>query len=436
MPRFILERSPYLGASPIGSLYGLRLHMKSDHPDQRDSRVHAKGFSTGLLALFLGLVITASTRAGGLKIVPPPEGMYMGHASLGRGEAKDLERLLGAKVPLWWPGGVDGVEGGAPLDFSAEFARLGWNRGYPMLVGALEASPAHRGFTVDKLLGGHYDAELHRLAEKFKEFGKPMFFETAREINLVLGRYMGGFGLRGDQPIDWAIANNSSHNSFDASRFTVPGNSGLLDGLGSSDVCDGLERAVAAQRYYYDFFTRREGIDFLTFGTMGWGISAETPKDRLRESCTRNFAEFYRGIKDYSDWITVTWYMFDDSDQGRTSAKKYLSALDGFMDGLRRQGNEKPIMIMELGFCGPNQDTKIVRMQAGLKSIIHKYPEIKAIVLWGEEENFPCGVTRGASGLALRDIVAASREKFEACVHLSNGETLPDCRSMRRGESD
>ena len=54
---------------------------------------------------------------------------------------------------------------------------------------------------------------------------------------------------------------------FNPSKFP---NKALYTDLGDPNVCDGVERLIAAQRYIYDFLVRKEGLKFLTFDTMGW----------------------------------------------------------------------------------------------------------------------------------------------------------------------
>jgi hypothetical protein len=293
-------------------------------------------------------------------------------------------------------------------------------------AGAYEAYPGHGDFTVDKLLAGHYDQDLSRLAQQFREFGKPMFFATAREPNVVLADYLGGFGPDGDKSTSWAMQNDRT-----LTEFTPPagpaGNPDLYAGLGLPDACDGLERLAAAQRYYHDFFVRREEIDFLTFESMGWSVSIPSFMPLQDGPCV-DWAAFYRMIGDTVDWVSFNWYMATDEGLPQPPISTYLDELRAFMHTVRQTAPGKPVLITELGFCGPDQGDKVSQ---GLHALIHEYPEIHGFIQWADlnPEEQGCGLSSGEDGTAFRRVVDANPDRFHSCVSFSDGSLQPNCRS-------
>ncbi|MEL6823790.1 MAG: hypothetical protein AAFP70_18695, partial [Calditrichota bacterium] len=216
-----------------------------------------------------------------LKIAPPPQGgVYIGQYEWMPGHVDTLEMTI--QQPTAWfsrQGAMDINSGGFPV-FDPVAAENAWQNGKIVIVNAIEAitdplESTVADFTVDKLLQGAYDTTLTRLASEFRQFSKPMFFITAREPLGIGFDYMGGFGSAGDENLEWALVNNSGFAEFDPSGFPY---SFLYTDLGDPTVSDGVERLVAAQRYYHYVFTELEGLKFLTFETMGYpaGFDTET----------------------------------------------------------------------------------------------------------------------------------------------------------------
>ena len=301
-----------------------------------------------------------SNKSSSRKIIPPPnQGIYLGQSPRQPDDIQTFESAV-QKVAFWPYIVMSGQEevSESPLNFDIQTAEKAWREGYLVGVSAYEATPAHKPFTVDNLLQGMYDAELKKLAGQFRQFGKPMFFSTMREVNGLLGEWMGGFGPNGDQSIGWAFDNQKGFAEFDPQKFP---NSQLYLGLGRADTCDGLERAVAAQRYYYDFFVRKEKLDFLTLDTQGWAIPSikksaidEGYETKLNLDCN-NFSKFYNGIKDYSDWISIDWYLVTEATPQEPPISSFMDIFHEFMKELRATGTKKPIFFTELGFCGINK---------------------------------------------------------------------------------
>ena len=267
-----------------------------------------------------------------LKIVPPPAGgLYLGQYEWLQNDIATFESASGRKTALWskyrgtWANGYDAA--GQP-HFDVQAANLAWQDGKVIVVQAYNTHPAPgeseapEGFTVDKLLNGVYDAELRRFAGELRQYGKPTFFISGREPNGIGADYFGGFGPIGDKSLQWAIENKRGFAEFNPSTLPY---SALYSDIGTPQVCDGVERLKAAQRYYYDFFVRREGLKFLTFDSMGWAVHQlnqidydvadlpatvdKTYAKQLLQSC-HSFANFYPGDQ-YVDWVSLDFYMID-----------------------------------------------------------------------------------------------------------------------------
>jgi hypothetical protein len=320
------------------------------------------------------------------KILPPPVGVYLGQTEFNKGDIAAFERAVEKRVAiaadLSVMSGQEDVGDEGSLQFDIKLARKYWQHGSVVVVGAYEASPGHKPFTVDKLLRGHYDKALKKLASQFREFGKPMFFGTAREPNGVLAPYSGGYGPYGDKSAGWAERSGSGSTEF-RPPVGPDGKRDLYAGLGNDKVDDGIERLAAAQRYYYDFFIRREGLTFLTFETMGWVV----PTWLSEPEPIARFDTFYRLVADYSDWVSINFYMWtepENEDTGQANPEppieQYLGALSRAMEQVGRLAPDKPVLITELGFAEPNRAEKIRR---GLQEIIMRHPQIKGIIQWG-----------------------------------------------------
>jgi len=365
------------------------------------------------------------------KILPPAKGMYLGQTTFGGNEVATLEEATGKKLaividPTLVTGQEEVAEG--ELSFDIEKARGYWRNGYVIAVAAYEAYPGHRPFTVDNLIRGKYDEELRKLAGQFREFGKPMFFMTAREPNGVLAPYMGGFGRKGDMSVGWAMTNEKGFVEF-VPPAGPPGNPDLFAGLGDPTINDGLERLAAAQRYYYDFFIRREGLTFLTFESMGWVVmppmSSDDPPQgsyerKLIESSS--FEVLYSLIKDYTDWISINWYIAthpeeegpDEPPGPIRPIRDFTQSLSQFLPHLDSIAPGKPVLITELGFPPPNAREKV---ETGL-NLLMKHENIKAFAMWVGS----CQIRPGTpEGDAFKELVAENPDSFHSFVRFSDG---------------
>jgi len=370
------------------------------------------------------------------KVLPPETGLYLGQTTFGEGEVSLLEQAIGRKVPIILdPALVSGQEeaGEGELSFNIEEAREYWERGYVVAVAAYEAYPGHSPFTVDKLIRGDYDEELGELAAQFRAFGKPMFFMTAREPNGVLSPYYGGFGPEGDKSFDWAFDQKKGF-----AEFTPPagpeGNPDLFEGLGENDQNDGIERLAAAQRYYYDFFVRREGLTFLTFESMGWvvgpPIEVVGPPDPAEEHerallAKARFWDLYDLIKDHCDWVSINWYVdtHPEEEPGEPPPvvrpiADFIESMDAFLTELEQVAPGKPVLLTELGFPPPQADEK---MAQGMELFL-SHGNVKGAVFWVDMDIMSQVRPGEPEAAVLRDMVENSPESFPSTASCFDGE--------------
>lgn len=403
-----------------------------------------------------------------LKIAPPPTGgLYLGQYEWVQNDIATFESASGRKTALWskyrgsWANGYDAA--GQP-HFDVQAANLAWQEGRVIIVQAYNTHPAPGeseapvGFTVDKLLSGVYDADLHRFAGELRQYGKPVFFIAGREPNGIGADYFGGFGPAGDQSLRWAIENKRGFSEFNPSSLPY---ASLYSDIGTPQVCDGTERLKAAQRYYYDFFVRREGLKFLTFDTMGWSVNQvnqieydvnELPATidkayakQLLQSC-HSFVNFYPGDL-YVDWVSLNFYMLDYYAKdwpGLTQdyvnpIDNHFAALDVVLREVQTVAPNKPVFFMELGFPDGMQQSSswaAQKIATGLPRIISGYPQIHGFAMWSEHPSwmipgvFPydCLIRPGTlQGTALKNAVSANPAAFHSCVYLSDGKLHPNC---------
>lgn len=390
-----------------------------------------------------------ATNYSSLKIAPPPNGgIYLGQHEWRQWESPDdietFEAAVGRKVALFsvLPMAYDD----SGLSFQPEIAEEAWQKGKMVSAHGLGASPMEaadnkiNGFTVDRLLKGEFDDKIHQLALQFKQFGKPMFFFTTREPNGIGQDWFGGFGINGDKNFQWAIDNKKGLAEFDPSGFP---NAQLYADLGDPQVSDGVERLKAAHRYYYDFFTRREKIDFLTFDGMGWAtilwqdiangmeLNPGDPNYQLIKT-TFGYEYFYPG-DEYIDWVSITWYMAE-YEGAELPNEDMLQKLRTVLNEIKNVAPEKPVIIIEMGFgiASDTQDEIAEKVTAGLTELI-KHPQVNAFAMWSQSSpevdpfNFLIRPNT-PEGEAFKKVIDDNPDYFHSCIYFSDGSQIPTCK--------
>ena len=398
-----------------------------------------------------------------VQIIPPPnDGIYLGQYEWLPGDIETFEKAIQRKVAWFSPHGVMEYDASGYPVFNRVNAEKSWKEGKIVLVHAIEADPdptegyAEESFTIDKLCKGVYDDYLERLADQFATFGKPMFFHTAREPLGIGVDYMGGFGPSGDKSTSWAIKHKRAYDEFDPSSFPHPE---LYTDLGDPTVSDGIERLVAAQRYYHHFFITQKGLDFLTFDTMGWVcMSSEMLQSEINEYINRtgfdktyveelynnsyDFQHFYPGDK-YVDWISINFYGCDWRIFGKRieiPIEYFLNGLDHAMSSIREVAADKPVFFLEFGFADGMKEDSVYAAQkitATFDQILSSYPEIHGFSMWSYHPfwrfyfPFDCLIRPGtAQADALTSIINQKPDFFHSDVYFSNGNQIPTAYSV------
>lgn len=404
------------------------------------------------------------------KIIAPSSGVYFGAYEWTAGDIAAVETATGYTTSHYasqrgnWSIGY--VSGHPHLDVTA--ANTAWTAGkvvvvqaYNLYAGTDDEHPT--GFTVDKLLAGDYDANLHTFALELASFGKPVWMQAGREPNGAGQDYMCGFGTTGTTSLADAIAANAAYNQFTPPSPPSGAPADLYTGLTGATKPDGIARCVAGQRYLHDFFERRENLHFLTWDTQGFSVryykdatdnqeqydSADYGANSsyaltLLQRCS-DPANWYPG-DDYTDWVSLTWYFLDYYDANWTFLNgsdihipnsDWLASL-AHMYAAIQAVTAKPIILVELGFpdgMSSNTTYGASKVTSGMTAILDTYTQIKAVSLWSNRSSwmvndvFPydCLFDNPLQVAALQTVVTARPNSLRSCVHLTDDITHPNC---------
>lgn len=406
------------------------------------------------------------------RIIAPSSGVYFGAYEWTAGDIAAVESATGYTTSHYasqrgnWAIGY--VSGHPHLDVTA--ANNAWTAGkvvvvqaYNLYAGTDTEHPT--GFTVDKLLNGDYDSELHTFALELASFGKPVFMQAGREPNGVGQDYMGGFGTTGTQSLSWAITNENAYNQFTPPSVPSGAPATLYDGCSGATMPDGIGRLKAGQRYLHDFFERRENLHFLTWDSQGFTaryykdavdnqevydsadyVGHEAYALTLLQRCS-DPANWYPGDA-YVDWVSLTFYFLDyyDANWSFLSGSDILISNADWISSLAHmytaiQGvTSKPIILVELGFPdGMNSNTSYgaSKVTDGMTAILDTYTQIKAVSLWSnhadwlQNDIFPydCLFDNPLQVAALQAVVATRPGSLRSCITMTDSITHPNCAS-------
>ncbi len=405
------------------------------------------------------------------KIVAPTSGIYFGSYEWTAGDIATVESAAGIHTSHYhsgrgsWATGY--VSGHPHLDVTA--ANNAWSAGraivvqaYNLYAGTDDEHPT--GFTVDKLLAGDYDSNLHTFALELASFGKPLWFQNGREPNGVGQDYMGGFGTLGDQSLSWAITNESAYNLFTPPSVPSGAPADLYSGCSGATMPDGIGRLKAGQRYIYDFMVRREGLNFLTFDSQGFNVRYY--KDTVDNQDQYDSADYvgheayaltllqrasdpaywYPGDA-YTDWVSLTFYFLDYYDAGWSwlSGSDILISNADWLNSLNRMMTQvagvtsKPVLLAEFGMPdGMDSNTAYgaTKVTAGFNAVLDTYTQIKAVSLWTNStawfvvDSFPydCLIRPGTTqATALQAVISAHPGQFVTCIRTTGNVIQPNC---------
>ena len=301
-----------------------------------------------ILIMFMAWIPYASSQ----KLLSPTEGIYHGSfPDMGPTEdvvtierIKEFENLTG-KETAWvyfsdnWFDGIkyprgetEAIRDAGSVPFIRMMPRSDWD-GY-------KQDP---NYSMQNIIDGKYDLELHQYARDAKGYGSPLLIEFGTEVNG-----------------DWFPWNGAYNGG------------GQKDGYGDPEKPDGSERFVAAYRHIIDIF-RKEQADNVTWF---YHVNATT----YPEDYWNRMKAYYPG-DEYIDWIGVSVYGPQTPSDGW---KTFTDVMDDNYRELEEITPNKPIALVEFGTIDPGEGhSKAEWIDNALTSITsNRYPRIKAISYW------------------------------------------------------
>lgn len=286
------------------------------------------------------------------KLLSPNEGIYHGSfPDMGPTEEvvtieriKEFEDLVG-KQTAWvyfsdnWFDGIkypwnetEAIRDAGSVPFIRMMPRSDWD-GY-------KQDP---NYSMQNIIDGKYDLELHQYARDAKGYGSPLLIEFGTEVNG-----------------DWFPWNGSYNGG------------GQKDDYGDPEKPDGSERFIDAYRHIIDIFKEERANNVTWF----YHVNATT----YPEDYWNRMKAYYPG-DEYIDWIGVSVYgPQTPSDQW----KSFTDVMDENYRELDEITAAKPIALVEFGTIDPSAGfTKADWINNALTAITsNRYPRIKAISYW------------------------------------------------------
>ncbi len=254
----------------------------------------------------------------GLKILPDPNGIYLGAYDFNNG-LKVFEQAIGKKAAIW--GQPSFIKDGGTEETLPKFDREGhekaWQEGYLTFFG-IEYSIDSRTHLPQAIIDGSLDSQIKQAAQEIKDWGRPIFWIYQREpiIQPVLRFGGGGYGPAGDKK------ENEVADKYGAFGCADSGNIMCLDGP---------ERYRAAAKHIHDL------VESIAPNRVTWVMGANTGWQ------AGQYKMFYPG-DDYVDWHAFDRYIGAESSQ-----IAYQSLANHILWQEALNLADKPIMILELG---------------------------------------------------------------------------------------
>lgn len=312
-----------------------------------------------LIKCALGLIILLWSGCDGYtqKLLPPETGVYHGaFPDMGPTEdvvtiqrIKDFENLVGKEI-AWayfsdnW---FDGIH--FPWDETEAIREAGSIPFIRMMPRSeyIENAP-DPVYTMQNIIDGKYDLDLHQYARDAKGFGTPLLIEFGTEVN---GNWF-----------SW----NGSHNG-----------GGITTGYGDPDLPDGPERFRDAYRHIIDIFREEKANNVTWFYHVNGGSAPDEEWNSMRS--------YYPG-DEYIDWIGLSLY---GAQKPGDELISFAAGLDNAMMELSHISLNKPLAILEFGtIAGVDVNSKPQWIKDALTYITSdKYPRIKAISYWHSNWN-------------------------------------------------
>lgn len=196
-------------------------------------------------------------------------------------------------------------------------------------------------YSLEKIISGQFDAELHRYAKAAARIDGPIMMEFGTEVNG-----------------DW----------FPWSGYCNGG--GTTTGYGSPNQADGPERFRDAYRHLIDIF-KANGASNVTWVLH---LNASGPS-----GAWNSYSNYYPG-DDYIDWLGISVYGAQTPASMRSSNPRFRDVMDGAYRRLTAVAN-KPIAVLEFGVI--EHEGKAQWIRSALADIASgRYPRLKGISWW------------------------------------------------------
>ena len=239
-------------------------------------------------------------------------------------------------------------------------------------------------YTMQRIIDGDFDRDLHRWAQRAKEVGIPLIVEFGTEVN---GNWF-----------PW----NGQYNG-----------GGKTKGYGDPSLPDGPERFRDAYRHIIDI-CRAEGASDIT-----WAFHVNYDSVPLEPWNT--MAAYYLG-DDYIDWIGISTY---GAQRPGEEWHLFSEIMDTAYPELASLSNEKPLAVLEYGVVDdPETGDKASWIHDALQSVRNgRYPRIKAMSYWHENWQNDDGTISNLRLDSSPEALAAYREEIANPFFL--GELTP-----------
>jgi glycosyl hydrolase family 26 len=308
----------------------------------------------GLAALLLSLQGVLAD-AGGVKLIPSPEGVYTSaypdftdtedHVTA---ESITKFQTLTGKLVVWVYFSNNWFDG---IRFPAEAVQTIHDLGLIPFIRLMPRSSDDEYveepmYTVENILAGQFDDNLRQWAREARDTHIPLLVEFGTEVNG-----------------EWFPWNGVYHGANET------------DGYGDPTQADGPERFRDVYRHVVTLF-REEGADNLT-----WFYHVNG--DSQPEEDWNSMAAYYPG-DDYVDWIGVSVYgALNPGDEWT----EFTDSMDIAYPELAAISPNKPLALLEFGVVAdPTIGDKAEWIRAALDAVAaRRYPRIKAVSYWNEE---------------------------------------------------
>lgn len=335
--------------------------------DSKSTQVMDRSSSTIRTAVTNGSVSDNQSSSLGVKVGPPPYGVY-NSALTDFGGAEDnvtvekikaYEQLIGKKI-AW---AYFSNNWGDGIKFPEDAVKTIYSQGVVPFIRMMPRTTFTDGledpvYTLQRFIDGEFDDDLRKWAQDAKRVGIPLMVEFGTEVN-------------GDW-FPWSGELNGES---------------VREGYGDPTLPDGPERFRDAYKHIIDLF-REEGVNNITWAFHVYAdentgqYSISNPK---KNESWNAIANYYPG-DDYIDWIGASVY---GSFERGTEWSKFTDILDDVYPQLTAISPNKPIAVFEFGVIeDPSKGNKSAWIQNALQSIENgRYPRIKGISYWHEQWN-------------------------------------------------